>query len=212
MLLTFNVFLWKIKNKLYICRIKRDDLVPRIVTEWSPGHCYDKIYLKKAIKELLRILRNKRRCINKDLSGASAWTEWVETDGCNCSKVIFLHSDMSSEWLKNGRKDPSTCGKNPPCNYRMFDKCVRSARTVRKQLAVCSSAERAIGVQSMTLVRTQPDWQINYKYMKINIYVKTYKDKRILLPLDEFSWEKENKIFRIKLGIWTWALNISFNF
>ena len=48
--------------------------------------------------------------------------------------------------------------------------------------------------------------------MKINIYVKTYKDKRIILPLDEFSWEKENKIFRIKLGIWKWALNISFNF
>ena len=48
--------------------------------------------------------------------------------------------------------------------------------------------------------------------MIIKVSTKTYKDKVILLPLDEFSWETANKIFKIKLGIWKWALTISFNF
>ena len=117
----FHYLFWYITFLLYICIIK-GNLVPSI---WFLGHCYVKRYHKRP-PGVGAVLRNKWRWIYKDLSGASAWTEWVETDGCNCSKVIFLHSDMGSEWLKNGRKDPSTCGKNPPCNYRMFDKCVRS--------------------------------------------------------------------------------------
>lgn len=48
--------------------------------------------------------------------------------------------------------------------------------------------------------------------MEIKFNIVTYKDKRIVLPLEEFSWEKTNKIFKIKLGIWKWVLNISFNF
>ena len=39
-----------------------------------------------------------------------------------------------------------------------------------------------------------------------------YKDKRILLPLDEFSWESANKILNIKFGIWKWAVTFIFNF
>jgi hypothetical protein len=48
--------------------------------------------------------------------------------------------------------------------------------------------------------------------MKISVDFKTYKDKRILLPLDEFSWECANKIFRIRLGIWKWVVGINVNF
>ena len=48
--------------------------------------------------------------------------------------------------------------------------------------------------------------------MKVKLSTKIYKDKLILLPLDEFSWEKNNKIFTIKFGIWKWAVYISFNF
>ena len=48
--------------------------------------------------------------------------------------------------------------------------------------------------------------------MVIKFDFKTYKDKRILLPLDEFSWECANKIFRIRLGIWKWVVDVSFNF
>lgn len=48
--------------------------------------------------------------------------------------------------------------------------------------------------------------------MKINVYTKTYKDKVILLPLDEFSWQKNNKIFTIKLGFIKWAIYFNFNF
>ena len=48
--------------------------------------------------------------------------------------------------------------------------------------------------------------------MTISIDVKTYKDKLFILPLDEFSWQKTNKIFTIKFAFWKWALSIKFNF
>lgn len=48
--------------------------------------------------------------------------------------------------------------------------------------------------------------------MKINFYVKTYKDKVILLPREEFSYERSSKILNIKLGWLLWDLRLSFNF
>lgn len=48
--------------------------------------------------------------------------------------------------------------------------------------------------------------------MKVNLYCKTYKDKIILLPREEFSWERNNKILRIRVGFLLWDLNLSFNF
>ena len=48
--------------------------------------------------------------------------------------------------------------------------------------------------------------------MKINLYIKTYKDKILLLPREEVAWEKTNKIFMIKLGWLIWDLRLSFNF
>lgn len=48
--------------------------------------------------------------------------------------------------------------------------------------------------------------------MKTSIKFTTYKDKIILLPLDEYSWQKANKILNIKLGFLKWAITISFNF
>ena len=48
--------------------------------------------------------------------------------------------------------------------------------------------------------------------MKINFYIKTYKDKILLLPREEIAWEKTNKIFMIKLGWLLWDLRLSFNF
>ena len=48
--------------------------------------------------------------------------------------------------------------------------------------------------------------------MKINFYIKTYKDKILLLPREEVTWEKTNKIFMIKLGWLLWDLRLSFNF
>ena len=48
--------------------------------------------------------------------------------------------------------------------------------------------------------------------MKVTANIKTFKDKRILLPREEFSWEIANKIFRIKLGFWKWDIDIVFNF
>lgn len=48
--------------------------------------------------------------------------------------------------------------------------------------------------------------------MKINIHVKTYKDKIIILPREEFSWEKNNKILMIKVGWLFWDLRLGFNF
>ena len=48
--------------------------------------------------------------------------------------------------------------------------------------------------------------------MKFTVELKTYKDKILVLPLIEFAWAKNNKIFSIKLGIWKWALKTNFNF
>jgi hypothetical protein len=48
--------------------------------------------------------------------------------------------------------------------------------------------------------------------MKINFYIKTYKDKILLLPREEVAWERTNKIFKIKLGWLLWDLRLSFNF
>lgn len=48
--------------------------------------------------------------------------------------------------------------------------------------------------------------------MQISFNSKIYKDKLFVLPLAEFSWQKVNKIFTLKLAFWKWALNISFNF
>lgn len=48
--------------------------------------------------------------------------------------------------------------------------------------------------------------------MKFTVTAKMYKDKFILLPLDEFSWQKQNKIFTIKLGLWKWSISFNFNF
>lgn len=48
--------------------------------------------------------------------------------------------------------------------------------------------------------------------MKLNIDFKTYKDKIFILPMPEFSWQKTNKIFMIKLAFLKWATKINFNF
>lgn len=48
--------------------------------------------------------------------------------------------------------------------------------------------------------------------MKFNISTKTYKDKFIILPLDEFSWQRQNKILTLKFGLWKWAISFNFNF
>lgn len=48
--------------------------------------------------------------------------------------------------------------------------------------------------------------------MKINFYVKTYKDKILILPREEFSYEQKNKTFMIKLGWLCWDLRLSFDF
>lgn len=54
--------------------------------------------------------------------------------------------------------------------------------------------------------------KIFFMIMKVKAKIKTYKDKRIILPREEFSWEIENKIFRIKLGFWKWDIDFSLNF
>lgn len=48
--------------------------------------------------------------------------------------------------------------------------------------------------------------------MKINFYIKTYKDKILLLPREEFSYERTNKILMIKFGWLLCDLRLSFNF
>jgi hypothetical protein len=48
--------------------------------------------------------------------------------------------------------------------------------------------------------------------MKFTVELKTYKDKILVLPLIEFAWAKNNKIFSIKFGVWKWALKANFNF
>ena len=51
-----------------------------------------------------------------------------------------------------------------------------------------------------------------YKIMIVKANIKTFKDKRILLPREELSWEIADKILEIKLGVWKWDLRVSFNF
>ena len=48
--------------------------------------------------------------------------------------------------------------------------------------------------------------------MKINCYIKTYKDKILIFPREEFSFEMTNKIFMFKFGWLFWDLRLSFNF
>ena len=48
--------------------------------------------------------------------------------------------------------------------------------------------------------------------MKVNFYIKTYKDKILILPREEVSWEKSNKILTFKLGWLLWDLRLNFNF
>lgn len=48
--------------------------------------------------------------------------------------------------------------------------------------------------------------------MSIKAKIKTFKDKIIILPREEFSWETQNKILRIKLGFLKWDIDVSFNF
>lgn len=48
--------------------------------------------------------------------------------------------------------------------------------------------------------------------MSINFYVKTYKDKVILLPREELSFERTNRVLMIRLGWLLWDLRLSFNF
>ena len=48
--------------------------------------------------------------------------------------------------------------------------------------------------------------------MKVNFYIKTYKDKVLILPREEVSWERSNKVLMFKLGWLLWDLRLSFNF
>lgn len=48
--------------------------------------------------------------------------------------------------------------------------------------------------------------------MIVKANIKTFKDKRILLPREELSWEIADKILEIKLGFWKWDIRVSFNF
>ena len=50
-----------------------------------------------------------------------------------------------------------------------------------------------------------------YKIMIVKANIKTFKDKRILLPREEFSWEIADKILEIKLGFWKWDIRVSFS-
>lgn len=46
----------------------------------------------------------------------------------------------------------------------------------------------------------------------MNLNLKTYKDKLLILPLIEVSWAKTNKILAFKFGVLKWAFNVNFNF
>lgn len=48
--------------------------------------------------------------------------------------------------------------------------------------------------------------------MKFGIETHTYKDKWLLLPLDEFAWQPSTKIFSIKFGFLKWTVTFKFNF
>ena len=48
--------------------------------------------------------------------------------------------------------------------------------------------------------------------MKLTIETHTYKDKFLILPLDEFAWQSSTKIFSIKFGFLKWTVTFKFNF
>ena len=48
--------------------------------------------------------------------------------------------------------------------------------------------------------------------MKFKLETKTYSDKWLILPLDEFAWQPSTKIFSIKIGFLKWYVKFNFNF
>ena len=48
--------------------------------------------------------------------------------------------------------------------------------------------------------------------MKFKFETQTYKDKFLLLPMEEFAWENGNKILTIKFGFLKWTVKFKFNF
>lgn len=48
--------------------------------------------------------------------------------------------------------------------------------------------------------------------MTIKLFLKTYTDKVLILPREEFSWQKANKVFQIRLGFLFWDFRINVNF
>ena len=48
--------------------------------------------------------------------------------------------------------------------------------------------------------------------MKTKFELKTYKDKVLVLPRLEVSWEKSSKVLGFKLGFIFWDLRLSFDF
>ena len=46
--------------------------------------------------------------------------------------------------------------------------------------------------------------------MKINFYIKTYKDKILLLPREEISWERTNNVFCDQSWMVTLGFKIKF--
>ena len=54
--------------------------------------------------------------------------------------------------------------------------------------------------------------EIKLDKMKFNFELKTYQDKFLILPREEFAWERTNKIFVIKLGWFLWDFRFKFNF
>ena len=48
--------------------------------------------------------------------------------------------------------------------------------------------------------------------MKFDIETQAYKDKWLLLPLDEFAWQPSTKILSIKIAFLKWSVKFKFNF
>lgn len=48
--------------------------------------------------------------------------------------------------------------------------------------------------------------------MDIKFLVKTYTDKCLLLPREEFSWRRRTKTFQFRLGFLLWDLRLSIDF
>ena len=48
--------------------------------------------------------------------------------------------------------------------------------------------------------------------MKIKFELKTYKDKILLLPREEFAWTISSKALVVKLGWLFWDLRLSLDF